>query len=214
MKSRPAPLYLVPPPLAGTHTSDVARMSEDALVDGLRREDPKAQGAAYRLYARDVWRVLYRTLGDDAELADLHQEVFVHVFRGAPGFRREASLKTWITRIAVLRVRKRIRSMSRRRWLRFMPAEELPEAISGSVDDDAALEARAVYDLLSRMPADERIAFALHYVDGMTLQETALVTQCSKGTVKRRISRAKQRFVAMATRHPALASFTRTGEDQ
>jgi RNA polymerase sigma-70 factor (ECF subfamily) len=64
---------------------------------------------------------------------------------------------------------------------------------------------RRTYALLDAIPADERIAFALRYVDGMELTEAAAACGCSLATVKRRISRAEQKFVELA-RGDALLS--------
>lgn len=205
-KSRSPELYLVRQAAPTT-----TEQNESPHIDGIQRGEASAQEAIYRMYARDIRRVLYRIMGNDDEIVDLHQEVFVHAFRGGSKFRRESSLKTWLIRIAVNRARKLIRRRSRRRWLLFMPVEEIPPAVIESPDDDEVLEARATYEILQRLTADEQIVFALHYVDGMTLDETASAMGCSAGTIKRRISRARGRFIAMARHHAALADYADDG---
>jgi len=205
MPSTPAHLRLVPLPSRDAWEKQGASTpSDDELVPGLRAGEANSRDQAYRRYAADVWRLLRRVLGTDQALADVHQEVFVEVFRSAPGFRGASSLRTWIHRIAVNRARKRIRSRQRRWWLRFVAPDELPERPAAPRDDEAAEEGRAVYQLLERLPADERIAFALRYLDDRTIEDVAALTACSSGTVKRRITRAKKRFLAMARSHPAL----------
>ena len=88
----------------------------------------------------------------------------------------------------------------------FMPPEDLPEGTRDAEQDEAELSAQAVYELVARLPTEERIAFTLRFVEGMTNGEIATVMGCSGGTVKRRISRAKTRFFALAEKHPELAS--------
>jgi RNA polymerase sigma-70 factor (ECF subfamily) len=182
--------------------------SEKALVAGLRAGEPEACDRVYRLYARDVWRMLYRILGDDSDLDDLHHEVFVQVLRSAARFRHEAALKTWIIGIAVNCARSRLRSKRRRSWLRFMAPEELPDP-PGEDHGDAATTVDAVYQLANRMPTDERIVLLLRFVEGMSSSEIAAALQVSAGTAKRRLARATQRFMTLAAGHPALRDLCR-----
>ncbi len=213
MTPRPATLRLLPRPAsepppseASTAEARAAALSEEALVDGLVAGDPQACDRLYRLYATEVWRMLRRILGDDHELDDLHHEVFVQALRSASRFRREAKLKTWLIGIAVNCARTKLRSRRRRWWLKLMAPEDMPEPASAAADDDDALVARAVYDLVARLPTEERIAFTLRFVEGMSNGEVAEAMACSSGTVKRRLARANSRFFALAQDHPALAS--------
>lgn len=207
MSARSATLRLVPgPPSSEGGGAGPASLSERALVEGLKAGDPSICDRVYRLYAREVWRMLYRLLGDDPELDDLHHEVFVQALRSAHRFRGDAKLKTWLIGIAVNCARGKIRSRSRRRWLRFMAPEDLPEPRSRTCDDDTALTARAVFELVARLPTDERIAFTLRYVEGMSNAEVAVVMECSPGTVKRRLAKGSARFFTLAEGHPALAA--------
>ena len=64
-----------------------------------------------------------------------------------------------------------------------------------------------VYQILDRVPADERIAFALRHIDGMELSEVAGACAVSLATIKRRIERADQRFLKLAKHHPLLAAW-------
>ncbi|MEZ4313044.1 MAG: sigma-70 region 4 domain-containing protein [Polyangiaceae bacterium] len=63
----------------------------------------------------------------------------------------------------------------------------------------------ATYAVLGELPADERIAFALRFIEGMELTEVAASCGVSLATIKRRIGRAEGRFVEKARRHPILA---------
>jgi RNA polymerase sigma-70 factor (ECF subfamily) len=74
----------------------------------------------------------------------------------------------------------------------------LPELVVPEIDDDVLDAYRRTYALLDRLPADERIAFALRYIDGMELALLAVVCDVSLATIKRRLGRAEQRFAAGA----------------
>jgi RNA polymerase sigma factor (sigma-70 family) len=187
-------------------------LSEEALVAGLRAGEPEACDRVYRLYARDVWRMLYRILGDDGDLDDLHHEVFVQVLRSAARFRHEATLKTWIIGIAVNCARSKLRAKRRRSWLRFMAPEDLPEQPDGE-ETDTSMTVDAVYQLAGRLPTDERIVLLLRYVEGMSTTEIAAALHVSAGTAKRRLARATHRFMTLAAGHPALRELCAGGDE-
>lgn len=215
MTARPAHLRLVPPPSAPSELPAVdtrARETNEAeLVAGLVARDPSVCDRVYRLYQAAVWRMLRRVLCDDPELPDLHHEVFVQALQSAHRFRGDSKLETWLIAIAINCARAKLRSRARRRWLTFMAPEDLPEAPAPTTE--AAAQARAVYTIVGKLPAEERIAFTLRFVEGMTLDELAAAMGCSTGTVKRRLRRARERFDRMAQRHPALKAYTSV-EDQ
>ncbi len=65
-----------------------------------------------------------------------------------------------------------------------------------------------VYTILDRLPADERIAFVLRFVEHHPLAEVAELTRCSLATAKRRIARATKAFDEFAAEDPDLAALT------
>src|SRR6266404_4094432 len=74
---------------------------ERELVDAVRREDRGAFRALYERYRDRVYNLAFYSLGEELWAEDVLQIVFMKVYRGLPGFRHEASLSTWIYRIAL-----------------------------------------------------------------------------------------------------------------
>ena len=56
------------------------------------------------------------------------------------------------------------------------------------------------------LPLDERMAFALRYIDGMTLPDAAEASERSLATVKRRLARAEKKFLEAASQRPVLGA--------
>jgi len=83
--------------------------------------------------------------------------------------------------------------------------DDAPEIEAPSSPPEAEEALRATYRILSTLPADERIAFALRFIEGMELTEAAAACRVSLATIKRRVARAKSTFEARAERHPSLA---------
>lgn len=204
----PRPLALVPPPPA----PKVAFAGDDAaLVEGFRRGDPGARAALYDRHADHVHRVLYRILGFHRDLADLHHDVFVRALGSLPRLEDPAALKGWLTMIAVHVAHTAITRRRRHRWLWFLPAEELPEVTGSDAPGEVRDALRATYAALDALPADERIAFALRYIDGMELTEVAAACATSLATIKRRLARAGDHFAAEARQRPALEPWLEGG---
>ena len=86
---------------ARTEAPDAAEALADAELVALAR---RGEAAAFREIMRRNNRRLFRAargvLRDDAEAEDAVQEAYVRAFQGLAGFRGEAGLSTWLTRIA------------------------------------------------------------------------------------------------------------------
>ncbi|WP_437973269.1 RNA polymerase sigma factor [Sorangium sp. So ce295] len=199
------PLKLVRPPPPAPKQAFAG--DDAALVHAFRRGDPGARAALYDRFADHVHRVLYRLLGFSHDLADLHHDVFVRALGSLPGLEDPSALKGWLTMIAVHVARSSITRRKRRSWLWFLPSEELPEVESGAASGDVLDALRATYAVLDALPVDERIAFALRFIDGMELTEVAAACDTSLATIKRRLSRAGARFEAEARKQPALEAW-------
>ena len=182
-----------------------------SLVGAFRRGDPTAGGALYDRHADHIHRVLRRILGPTDELPDLAHDVFVRALRSIDRLDDPSALKGWLTMIAVHVARTAIVRRKRRRWLWFLPAERLPEVDSGAASADVLDALRATEAVLDKLPVDERIAFALRYIDAMELTDVAAACNVSLATIKRRLARAGDRFAGEACRHPALEPWLEGG---
>jgi RNA polymerase sigma-70 factor (ECF subfamily) len=187
-------------------------MNEDqALVAALRARRPEALAALFDRYSSHVYRVLLRTLGPDGDLADLVHDVFVVAFEDIDDLKDASKLKGWLASVAVFTARGCIRRRQRWRWLSRLTQAEVgggPRPTSGPEVDEAV---RSTSAILERLPVDERMAFALRFVDGMKLEEVAEACRTSLATVKRRLARAERRFLELARANPALQEWLSRG---
>src|SRR5215469_11020261 len=74
---------------------------EAALVAELQAGSEEAFGYVLGVYKNPVYSLVAHILGNDADAADVLQNVFMKVFRGIRQFHGHSSLKTWMYRIAV-----------------------------------------------------------------------------------------------------------------
>lgn len=185
-----------------------------ALVAALREGRPGARAEIFNRYGAQVERIITHVIGLDRELADILQQTFVNALTSLPKLDDPSALKPWLFRIATLTARKVIRTRSRRAWLRFFSDSEEEarhEPILPCPDVDLVFSVREVYATLARFPTDERLAFALRFIEGMELSEVAAACGTSLATVKRRLQRSEQRFVRAAQQSPLLSEWLERG---
>lgn len=188
---------------------EAGQLDDARLLRGLREHEPWAAAVLANRYLDHVRRVLVRVMGvGEPELDDLVQEVFARALAGVHRLSYAGALTSWLTNIAVFTGRETIRRRSRWRWLGFVANP--PERPGPQASPEVSEAARAVYALLDRLPVDERIAFALHEVDGMDLDEVAAACGVSVPTVRRRLARAGRRFFAWAADCEPLSPWLRS----
>jgi RNA polymerase sigma-70 factor (ECF subfamily) len=176
-----------------------------ALVSALRGGRPGAADAFFQRYFDHVKRVVVRVMGADFEIEDIIHDVFLDALRSINRLKEPDALKMWLTSIALFKARRVLRHRSRRSWVRLATPDEL-DRLGGDGGSDTAEAMRCTYVVLNQLPADERIAFALRFIDGMELVELAEACRTSLATVRRRLQRAEERFVRKALRYPVLCA--------
>lgn len=182
------------------------------LVDRCLTGEPAATRELFRRHQRRVHASLYRVLGTNRDMDDLLQEAFLQVFQSLKGWRAEASLATWIDRVAV-RVAYRYLTQRGRR----VPTDVLDD------DDVIALDDRAgesgtrrqlardgvqrLYAVLETLSPAARLAFTLHEIDGRSIAEVAALVGSTVTATKLRVWRARKAIEAAAAADPVLSEF-------
>jgi RNA polymerase sigma-70 factor (ECF subfamily) len=136
----------------------------------------------YREHYKAVRSVLYR-LGARDDLEDLVQDVFLRVHSMLDAFRGEASLRTWIIRIAI----NAARDLHRRR----QTAAERAPVVPVEVVAPDPMAARAIEAAMAALSDDRRTVFVLCVIEQYTMSEAATILSVPEGTVKSRLFDAK-----------------------
>ncbi len=148
-----------------------------------------------------VVQLAMNLLGDRDEALDLSQEVFLRVFRTIHRFRGQSSLRTWIYRIAVNQARNRHRFWRRRHRADQVSLDEHLATHGDSLSGGEATPDRVpaqkelaerLQHALDRLPFDQRTAIVLREVDGLSYEEIGYSLGVAVGTVKSRLTRARQ----------------------
>jgi RNA polymerase sigma-70 factor (ECF subfamily) len=182
-----------------------------ALMQALRAGHPGAAAAFYDQHAAHVQRTLRSALGADEEIPDLLQEVFIRALDKLHKLRDLDRVRSWLTTIAVFVARGQIRLRARRSWLRLFSPERTRPSYLDQPSSEARIALRAVYEVLGEMQVNERMAFTLRFVNGMTLPDAAEACKVSLATFKRRLTRAERHFLEGARKQPALEHWLEDG---
>lgn len=132
-------------------------------------------------------RTCYLLLRDAALAEDAVQETFLKAWRAKGDFRREASEKTWLMRIAVNTCRDMQRGAWFRRIDRRVDMADLPEPSADFAEPDDTLTCA----ILSLPDALRRVV-TLRYYQGLTVQEVADVLRIHRRTVHYRLEKAER----------------------
>jgi RNA polymerase sigma-70 factor (ECF subfamily) len=170
----------------------MALMDDRDLVKRLKDGDLTAFAELVRRYEDRIYNLCRYLVRDPGDAQDAAQEVFLKAFRRFKDFRPDASLYTWLYRIAVntcIDYRRRSRREASREDVLsddLPSAEPFPDQIYESKEIAEAIQAA-----LPKLREKLRAPIVLREIEGLTYEEIADVLHISVGTVKSRISRAR-----------------------
>ncbi|MFO0564530.1 MAG: sigma-70 family RNA polymerase sigma factor [Polyangiaceae bacterium] len=171
---------------------------DDAALVALARDGHMAAfETLYRRHVAFALNVAVRIQGNSSDIEDIVHDAFLRAHERLAELREAGLFRSWLGSIVVRLVRTRIR---RRRLLTALGIASVePVDLDAVAAPEASPEVRAqlaqIYALLGTVPADERIAWTLRYIERHRLEVVAELAGCSLATVKRRIARA-QAFLA------------------
>jgi len=169
-----------------------------SLIKRFKAGDISAFEEILRKHQEKIYNLCHRMLGNAHDAEDAAQDVFVKAYQNLNRFKPEASLLTWLYRIAIntcidYRRKPFFESL-------FKTSKEgdvfAVDQLSDSPSPDRLYESKQINDAiqlaLSRLSAKLRVAIVLKEIEGLSYEEIAEVLDVSIGTVKSRISRARE----------------------
>lgn len=186
---------LVPAPRSAERAAE-AQPSDAELVLSARAGEPWAREALFRRYARLALGLAYRIMPYDGDIDDLVQDSFLYAFERLEHLSNPQAFQAWLSSIVVRTAGKRLRrrKLQIRLGLRSREPIDADEVVSRAAPPDVAVELRAVYTLLEKLPVEERIALVLRRVERLEIPEISARMGISASTVKRRLAAAEGRL--------------------
>jgi RNA polymerase sigma-70 factor (ECF subfamily) len=189
-------------------------MDDEALLERARRGDRDAFAAIVTRNQDDLYTMALRILGTPHDAADVVQETFLRAYTRLPELRGR-TLRAWLFRVAINCARDVQRRSTRRPTVPLADDSgnviELPDpALGPEATAVARREAAAVRDALLALPHDFRLPIVLRDVNDLSYDEIAEALRIPLGTVKSRLSRARNMLVSELERNVAAQ---RTAEE-
>lgn len=187
---------------AATIAARASRIARIAAPPGNDADDPPHHAAAaspcpsfesiYRDHHAAIGGYIFRRTGDTHATDDLLAEVFLSALRAYPRYRdRGVPIRAWLLRIATNAVNRWTRTRRRHRWLTFAGRGITTAPSPISQEGDAAPDLESAREALLALPPKHQSVLALHYLEGLSVGEVARILNISEGTVKSRLSRAR-----------------------
>lgn len=190
---------------AANAARDYAALDDAALVACVLAGERDAFRQIMQRCNQRMFRVVRGVIRNEAEAEDVVQEAYVHGYEKLASFRGEASLATWLTRIALNEAYGRLR---RRRDSVDIDDIDLSASVAAQLiafpghvlGDDPAEEAartqmrRLLEQAVDALPEAFRLVYLLRDVEGCSVEETALALALRPETVKTRLHRARRQL--------------------
>jgi RNA polymerase sigma factor (sigma-70 family) len=185
-------------------------LDEKLLVDQLKR----GEESAFKIIV-DTWQnmVFNTALGivqnaEDAE--DIAQEVFVQVYQSIHSFKGDSKFSTWLYRITITKSLDHERRKKRKKRFGFVkslfgeenqPLTNPPDFHHPGIAIDQKENAAALFKAISQLPENQRIAFTLHKVEGLSYQEVSEAMDATVSSIESLMHRAKTNLRKMLEDH-------------
>jgi RNA polymerase sigma-70 factor (ECF subfamily) len=153
-------------------------------------------------YQDQIYNLVLRTIGNEADSQDLAQNVFLNAFQNLKHFRKESSLGTWLYSIAINQIRNYWRSKkyqsayAESEIKALMEASEIisHEDFEASADYQSEETKRVVDGLISFLPPLQKEIFVLYYILGHSCEEVSKILHTSSANVKIQLFRGRDRL--------------------
>jgi RNA polymerase sigma-70 factor (ECF subfamily) len=184
-----------------------AHKDDRELVKAFQTGDMTAFDALVLKHKDKLFNLCYWFLGDRQEANDSAQDVFVNVYRYLKKFRFESAFTTWLYRIAANTCKNRLKSSEYRHKKKMVPLDnpgrientlyvpQLPnETPSPIVELEKKERMMLIQKAIASLPAGQSTVVVLRDIEGLSYEEVSNITGLNCGTVKSRLSRARQQL--------------------
>ena len=175
-------------------------MDEQILIERLKQGDEAAFKHIVETWKNMVYNTALGMLQSPEDAEDVSQEVFVQVYESIKTFKAESKFSTWLYRITVSKALDHLRRKKRKKRFAYIQSLfgannetviEKPDFNHPGVRLDNKERAATLFKAISQLPENQKIAFTLHKLEGLSYQEISEVMKASVSSVESLMHRAK-----------------------
>lgn len=175
-------------------------MSEWILIEQLKQKDEEAFKTVVKTWQDMVFNTVLGIVQNAEDAEDVSQEVFVQVYESINSFKGESKFSTWLYRIAITKAMDHIRKKKRKKRFAFIQSlfgvnnemlHDPPDFHHPGISLDNKERATVLFSAIDKLPENQKIAFNLHKIEGLSYQEVSAVMKLSLSSVESLLHRAK-----------------------
>ncbi|MDO3410324.1 sigma-70 family RNA polymerase sigma factor [Saccharibacillus sp. CPCC 101409] len=166
-------------------------LTESELLRRIAEGDKQRYAEIVDRYKGKIYGLLRGMGAGHQDAQDLAQETFIRAYRRLGDLHERERFSAWLYSIAV----NAMRDFARKRIIRPIGEERMPEPSSGETPEQRVLERemrREVQVMLEALPDKYRLVLLLRYTNELSYEEIANITGLGTGQVRNRIHRAKK----------------------
>lgn len=180
----------------------MSSIPDDVLVNQAKDGNMESFEMLVEKYQKNVYNIAFRFVGNKEDAYDLAQEAFIKAYKGLKNFRQDATFKTWMYHITsnvcrdFLKKTKKVKELSLNEPLTTDDGDMEKQLADGSKGPEELYESyelsKFVQTMIDSLPDDYKEIIILREIQQLSYEEIAEVLQCSLGTVKSRLNRARK----------------------
>lgn len=179
-----------------------ARLNDEQLIKELKDGRESAYQYLVDSFQEKVLNTCLGFVPNQQDAEDLVQEVFVKIFRSIHQFRGEAKLSTWVYQVAVRECLQLLRYRKRQKRVAYFQSliglEERADRLTNDQFDHPGVllenkeRAQVLFEQINTLSENQRIAFTLHRLEGLSYKEIAAIMELSVSSIESLLFRAKK----------------------
>ncbi|MEE0881571.1 MAG: sigma-70 family RNA polymerase sigma factor [Turicibacter sp.] len=148
-------------------------------------------------YGQEVYKIAYFYMKETQLAEDVFQEVFYKVIKNYHKFNHQSSEKTWLIRITINTCKDMLRTSWIKRVTTFGVLQDSENEYEKPYDIEKKETNKELYELIQRLPQKYKEILLLFYYKDLTYEEISEILQIPEGTVRSRLSRAREKLKKM-----------------
>ena len=175
-------------------------MDEQILIEKLKQGDEAAFKEVVETWQNMVYNTALGILQNAEDAEDVAQEAFVQAYESIKTFKAESKFSTWLYRITTSKALDHLRRKKRKKRFAYLQSlfgaegeaiAEKPDFHHPGVALDNKERAAVLFKAIDQLPENQKLAFTLHKLEGLSYHEISEVMKTSLSSVESLMHRAK-----------------------
>lgn len=175
--------------------------NERKLIKKCTKGDLNAFEELIREHEKRAYNIALKILKDPEDAMDISQEAFIKVFKAIKNFKFESSFSTWLYRIITNTCMDFLRKKKENVYSLDNPIKAENGDITRQIEDqkntteelfEKKMTKELVHKSIEKLDDVHRVVIILRDIEGFSYQEISKILDCTMGTIKSRLNRARK----------------------